>query len=658
MKCKEVQPCNSLTCPHSHQASTPQLSLTLHLSLCPQLENQSGFEQRLYFYAMHLINARTLQLEDYVGHVPPYVALSHTWGPEEVTFGEMTSGKDFHFQKRGFSKITACCDMAQKYGYDFAWIDTCCIDKRSSAELTEAINSMYKWYQQAHMCFAYLEDVRSTPLETRKHGNDIEASGFIDSRWFTRGWTLQELLAPRNVEFFSRDWVSIGTKFGLRELLSTITQIDINALSGRSIHSFSVAEKMSWTARRQTTRVEDQAYCLLGIFNVNMPLMYGEGQYSFKRLQHEILRQREDHSIFLWSLPMQADTHGLPLLSTAPAGFSSRIRMKHYPSNEVAEVRLTSLTRISRFSGQQFVRDRPKIFPDAIAPLASDPPAITNRGLSISLNVMELQTRQPSEMGTKWAWTFYTMEDRFVCIRLVQRQVDNGIVHFRVGDIQLVATSEIQSASLQTLYLALDPIATEPGSDTTGTSQVYQEPTLVLQGIQPGPEFMLWWNTIVVENRGPKSWRKDFQYILKSSLSMEENQRSNESENPEPQEVSQVEDQRSSITENSSDAPSPKVEEIFKIIPKLGANEKPREGLAIVLGSLGPMMWCKILPIKEFPEKLRSLKGSVEGELRTHQLTDQAVVPLQSGERAIVQIRPERSRSAATGLFVCFLKVV
>jgi hypothetical protein len=160
------------------------------------------------------------------------------------------------------------------------------IDKRSCAELTEAINSMYKWYQNAQKCYVYLYDVPKKPWE--------------DSDWFTRGWTLQELIAPSHLVFYDSNWTRLGTKEDLKSDISRLTGIPESVLLGLTPMLVPVADKMSWASRRRTTRTEDMAYCLMGIFDVNMPLLYGEGPKAFKRLQEEIIRQNNTHTIFAW----------------------------------------------------------------------------------------------------------------------------------------------------------------------------------------------------------------------------------------------------------------------------------------------------------------------------------------------------------------------
>jgi hypothetical protein len=250
---------------------------------------------------MRLLNTSTLLLGDFFSDtVPRYAILSHRWENEEVTYQDFMSTR--RSQMAGWSKITGCCRQAAADGWKYAWVDSCCIDKSSSAELSEAINSMFRWYERAEVCYAYLSDVPGHdqhPLSAK--------SAFRDSKWFTRGWTLQEFLAPRSVVFFNAGWVDIGTKASLEGLLSVVTGI-------RNIRDFRiacVARKMSWASKRETTRVEDKAYCLMGLFGVHMPPLYGEGENAFLRLQMEILSNSDDDSIFAWK---NEDVNKMPYL--------------------------------------------------------------------------------------------------------------------------------------------------------------------------------------------------------------------------------------------------------------------------------------------------------------------------------------------------------
>lgn len=285
---------------------------------------------------MRLLNVHTLLLEEFnESKAPPYAILSHTWGEGEVTFDDIQDTSDKYTKKAGYEKIHSTCKQAISDKLEYVWIDTCCIDKSSSAELSESINSMFHWYEKAEICYAFLADVPEIP--------------FRMSRWFTRGWTLQELLAPRKVVFFGADWSFIGTRAELNEKISEATGIDRMFLcngeardphafdhgDGKqhpslSIHKASIAARMSWASSRETTRPEDMAYCLFGLFDVNMPLIYGEGQKAFLRLQEEIIKRYNDHSIFAWNIQNKlgsAKKHDdsmsrSGILALSPAAFS------------------------------------------------------------------------------------------------------------------------------------------------------------------------------------------------------------------------------------------------------------------------------------------------------------------------------------------------
>jgi hypothetical protein len=255
---------------------------------------------------MRLLNVDTLKLETfYEPHVPRYAALSHTWGKEEVLFQDIEAGQR---DRKNWTKIYRSASTAQVLGWKYIWIDTCCIDKTSSAELSEAINSMYRWYLKCDVCIAYLEDVSlESDLNEVDHNAHIATHlllypTFSQARWFKRGWTLQELIAPHNLCFYDSDWTKIGEKQELLEDIQQITGIDSDILRDqRLLHHQSIAHKMSWASRRETTRVEDIAYCLMGIFKINMPLLYGESQRAFARLQEEIMKRTYDHSLFAWN---------------------------------------------------------------------------------------------------------------------------------------------------------------------------------------------------------------------------------------------------------------------------------------------------------------------------------------------------------------------
>jgi hypothetical protein len=223
--------------------------------------------------------------------VPAYAVLSHTWlenSNEEVSFQDIEAGTGK--SKIGWKKICFCADKAAADGLQYFWIDTCCIEKKNSTELSRAINSMFRWYRSATRCYVYLTDVSAHDSREMSQQCLFQwEPTFRNSRWFTRGWTLQELLAPTLVDFFSQEGERLGSKLSLEGIIHDITGIPKKALRGEPLESFSRDERMSWASHRHTKEEEDQAYSLLGIFDVSMPLIYGEGkEKAFRRLQEEI----------------------------------------------------------------------------------------------------------------------------------------------------------------------------------------------------------------------------------------------------------------------------------------------------------------------------------------------------------------------------------
>lgn len=215
--------------------------------------------------------------KDLIGSaIPQYAILSHTWGNDgdEVVFSDLISNTAGG--KKGYNKLLFTGKQSKADGIGHFWIDSCCIDKTNSTELQEAINSMFAWYRDADKCYVFLADVSVSQDEAEREAGPWESS-FRRSRWFTRGWTLQELIAPTSVEFFSKEGHYLGNKQSLEWIIVEITGIPAGALRGGSLHTFTVSERMAWAASRQTTRAEDMAYSLLGIFGVTMPLIYGEG---------------------------------------------------------------------------------------------------------------------------------------------------------------------------------------------------------------------------------------------------------------------------------------------------------------------------------------------------------------------------------------------
>ncbi|RMY72718.1 hypothetical protein D0862_14403 [Hortaea werneckii] len=370
---------------------------------------------------MLLLNARTYALKFFhtAKSAPPYAILSHTWEDDEVLFQDMDDLESAK-AKSGWQKIEYICRQALEGGLEWAWVDTCCIDKSSSAELSEAINSMFKWYECSTVCYVYLCDltmnvtlrddaptvsewlgrakqmmsVRPSPLVRDLHASEtlwqehvaylkkvtsetmlatrnddrghsrpcneldtsiIDALGeFSRAKWWSRGWTLQELLAPRNVIFMNQHWQQIARLPAMVVTASTISGVDVEVLlKTASLQSRCIAERLSWASKRSTTREEDTAYALLGIFDANMPLLYGEGSRAFKRLQEQISLRSNDLSIYAWLTPSPVYDH--LLFAASPSYFVHCITVRKRSSGTTTGmsascmgVKLTSSVSTSR----------------------------------------------------------------------------------------------------------------------------------------------------------------------------------------------------------------------------------------------------------------------------------------------------------------------
>jgi hypothetical protein len=340
------------------------------------------------------VNAQKLELVEFFGdQIPPYAILSHTWGDDEVTFQDLQRGQYEH--KLGLEKIRYTCQQAKRDELSWCWVDTCCIDKTSSAELSEAINSMFNWYSRAQVCYAYLADVRvnsscepcvETQADIERVTNDFsdasaKSSGgtpaqkeprwtsctelhhqtttigtpsehcnrrtpgpvtslvvaFRDSRWFQRGWTLQELIAPRRLNFFDHSWEPLGRRDD--ELLDAVTEVTgLNPMvfgNPLVLREVPIARRMSWMARRQTTRKEDEAYCLLGVFGVNMPLLYGEEDSAFVRLQEELLRRFPDNSVLIFTKPTTDNHMTREPLASSPRDFAGCSHVESWKTQKI-----------------------------------------------------------------------------------------------------------------------------------------------------------------------------------------------------------------------------------------------------------------------------------------------------------------------------------
>ena len=351
-----------------------------------------------------------MELEDFTGRDrPKYAILSHRWLPatEELSFYDYQAG--LKRESLGWAKIHDCCRIALQHDLLYCWIDTCCINKESSAEETRSINSMFAWYQASTQGFVYLGDVHCNDLVSPESEDE-----FKQSKWFTRGWTLQEMIAPPKLIFFNSRWEILGEKDQLYHLLGRITSIPSDVLRGERSHlTCSVAQRMFWAADRSTTVIEDQAYSLMGLFDVNMPLVYGEGTKAFMRLQEEILQRSTDQTIFAWS----DETLEKGILAPSPSCFKT----EH----------------------AKYLKEVLDYFPDDPA---SDNFTLTNAGLSIefvlipwSMNTYLAPLRaylsdQGQSAETAGVGTGFNPAER-ICLILRRTKVNNRFIRIRQKNI-------------------------------------------------------------------------------------------------------------------------------------------------------------------------------------------------------------------------------
>ena len=279
---------------------------------------------QVYALTMRLVNTSTYRFEEFSDRcIPPYAILSHRWDRREATYQSYRCRHGKH--AAGIRKIADFCEFVrrQRPPLQYIWVDTCCIDKRNSVELMEAMNSMYAWYENARICYVYLRDL--PPKEEARKKERRRA--FRESAWFQRGWTLQELLAPSHVVFCDRNWEVYDSKGGLLEDIESATGITAHFLNGKyKPHQASIAMRLSWASSRQTTKIIDRAYCMLGLFDVNMPLLYGEKEKAFIRLQIEIVKRTDDESIFAWRL----DLPHWGMLAPSPEAFQNSAKIVNF----------------------------------------------------------------------------------------------------------------------------------------------------------------------------------------------------------------------------------------------------------------------------------------------------------------------------------------
>ncbi|KKA30491.1 hypothetical protein TD95_000650 [Thielaviopsis punctulata] len=329
---------------------------------------------------MRLLHALTHRLADFTDdNAPEYVALSHVSGSDEPTYQDLKAGNAA--SRRGFRKILGCCRQALRDGYEWVWADSVCIDQTSPAEVSEAVNAMYHIYEDCAVCYVYMADV--------------PRFYFADSQWFERGWTLLELLAPRDVEFYAADWAEIGTKSSLEAQIAGITGIRRDVLRGASPATCSVAERLSWAARRRTAKVEDAAYSLMGLFGVHMPVIYGEGRRAWTRLQELILQTTEDMSLLAWSPNVHADSKRETDMIEAYSGclaptlscFGRPDLATYLPStafgfDDADSIMYPDVTALEWRHVQRHVSRSPT---SRSSQFSYPPPAITNRGIEMTL---------------------------------------------------------------------------------------------------------------------------------------------------------------------------------------------------------------------------------------------------------------------------------
>ncbi|KAI3395940.1 hypothetical protein diail_651 [Diaporthe ilicicola] len=375
---------------------------------------------------MWLIDTTTLRLEEVIDLQDcKYAILSHTWEKDEVAFQEMLaeSRPARLLKKAGFLKIKKTCEVAKEKGYAYAWVDTCCIDKTSSAALSEAINSMFHWYKGSSLCLAHLSDLQVNNFE---HAESRTSEFMKDCRWFTRGWTLQELIGPEELEFYDQEWNFRGSKKTLRHQLSAITGIDTDILEDSELlPTVPVGRRMSWAAHRKTTRVEDIAYCLFGIFGVNMPMIYGEGKNAFLRLQEEIAKSTNDLTLFAWT-------------SQNDSGVDRRPTHSSQQGKDLRGILAQSPTEFAECGKLKILRDR-------VAPVKEF--AMTNNGLRI-------ETVLGSSPNKEYVFALDCVDENNRKLGIYLMKTEFGFVRDRAYDLFLTTDKAFWNGQRSTIYIA------------------------------------------------------------------------------------------------------------------------------------------------------------------------------------------------------------
>ncbi|KAI1155689.1 heterokaryon incompatibility protein-domain-containing protein [Nemania diffusa] len=401
---------------------------------------------------MRLINTKSLELKEFLGdptnpRFPRYAILSHTWEEEEVTFQDIQN-IDVAKKKAGFAKIAKCSEIALDEGLSWAWVDTCCIDKTSSAELTEAINSMFKWYESSTICYAYLSDIiRNTKSDAESGSGVAKCCDWRESKWFTRGWTLQELIAPFEVIVYDGEWKQLGTKRLLAKELEKKTGIPEAVLLDPSVRrKKSIAARMLWAKGRQTTRIEDTAYSLLGLFDIsNMPLVYGEGKKSLLRLHQNIMNTHQDDTIFLGGLAYQDQELGKLRLSDLTAAINKHAFLIA-PDNVPAQLpnivhplldvvgshdmsQLTNRSHLLTSAAGTWERKDPRLRGDVLSmPMRMIQVRFREDGQAIIPITMKKQTKIELDPSSREVLATINTERGYLCLGMLRCSTTDGLI--------------------------------------------------------------------------------------------------------------------------------------------------------------------------------------------------------------------------------------
>ncbi|KAF8961870.1 hypothetical protein BDZ97DRAFT_1733502 [Flammula alnicola] len=299
--------------------------------LIPKMEDitEEYLAQKRETNTIYFVQRDTL-VRDCIKERIRYAILSHTWLEDEVTFEDWKLGRNL--SGPGYEKLQRFCQVAAaEYEVSLGWMDTICINKDSTSELDESIRSMYRWYENSFICLTYL-------------ANTTSLDDMPDDRWFTRGWTLQELLSPQRIKFYGKTWTpltakeidndkpsySVGaTPAPIHRVIEKATGITYSEMVffKPGLQGGEISRRMVWAAKRTTTRGEDRAYSLMGIFSVTFTIAYGEGvERAFFRLVEQILNSyRNILDILNWArMPVSSQIHSSNMLPSRPECYLER----------------------------------------------------------------------------------------------------------------------------------------------------------------------------------------------------------------------------------------------------------------------------------------------------------------------------------------------